>query len=96
MMTCIKCDNEIDETRYHLGYKECTDCSDEEKYSAHTVYPHKTGGYVQPVKKSQSDNLKRMDRRSTGGGKRAKGIICLLYTSPSPRDRQKSRMPSSA
>ena len=24
------------------------------------------------------------------------GINCLLYTSPSPRDRQKSRMPSSA
>ena len=24
------------------------------------------------------------------------GAICLLYTSPSPRDRQKSRMPSSA
>ena len=26
----------------------------------------------------------------------AKRIFCLLYTSPSPRDRQKSRMPSSA
>ena len=26
----------------------------------------------------------------------AKARICLLYTSPSPRDRQKSRMPSSA
>ena len=25
-----------------------------------------------------------------------KPVICLLYTSPSPRDRQKSRMPSSA
>ena len=25
-----------------------------------------------------------------------KGVTCLLYTSPSPRDRQKSRMPSSA
>ena len=25
-----------------------------------------------------------------------KGIICLLYTSPSPRDRTRSRMPSSA
>ena len=24
------------------------------------------------------------------------GNLCLLYTSPSPRDRQKSRMPSSA
>ena len=27
---------------------------------------------------------------------RALPHICLLYTSPSPRDRQKSRMPSSA
>ena len=25
-----------------------------------------------------------------------KAVSCLLYTSPSPRDRQKSRMPSSA
>ena len=25
-----------------------------------------------------------------------KNKVCLLYTSPSPRDRQKSRMPSSA
>ena len=27
---------------------------------------------------------------------KGKGNVCLLYTSPSPRDRQKSRMPSSA
>ena len=25
-----------------------------------------------------------------------KGYVCLLYTSPSPRDRTRSRMPSSA
>ena len=31
-----------------------------------------------------------------GGPTEAEGLICLLYTSPSPRDRQKSRMPSSA
>ena len=30
------------------------------------------------------------------GGVLGKHKICLLYTSPSPRDRQKSRMPSSA
>ena len=34
------------------------------------------------------------------GGRRPQGnkgvTVCLLYTSPSPRDRQKSRMPSSA
>ena len=33
-------------------------------------------------------------RRGMVTGKTAK--TCLLYTSPSPRDRQKSRMPSSA
>ena len=27
---------------------------------------------------------------------KAMSLFCLLYTSPSPRDRQKSRMPSSA
>ena len=30
------------------------------------------------------------------GFKIGMGVDCLLYTSPSPRDRQKSRMPSSA
>jgi hypothetical protein len=28
--------------------------------------------------------------------RKARSYLCLLYTSPSPRDRQKSRMPSSA
>ena len=37
----------------------------------------------------------------TPGGRDAKGVVavwsdCLLYTSPSPRDRSLSRMPSSA
>ena len=36
-------------------------------------------------------------RRGQDGGMRVEmGGGCLLYTSPSPRDRQKSRMPSSA
>ena len=36
----------------------------------------------------------RMPPSHTDEGLRA--AVCLLYTSPSPRDRQKSRMPSSA
>src|SRR5674476_992645 len=36
-----------------------------------------------------------MRRCSTASGSR-RSCSCLLYTSPSPRDRQKSRMPSSA
>ena len=33
---------------------------------------------------------------ASSGEPAANSITCLLYTSPSPRDRQKSRMPSSA
>ena len=29
-------------------------------------------------------------------GRKVKNLLCLLYTSPSPRDRTRSRMPSSA
>ena len=65
-MECKKCETIISDQRYQLGYTECLDCSEVEPYSAHTVYPHKTGGYVQPVSKTASNNLKRMDRRGTG------------------------------
>ena len=39
------------------------------------------------------ESLKRGNKVLTAGGILG---VCLLYTSPSPRDRQKSRMPSSA
>ena len=66
MSVCSNCSETIDKQRLHLGYTECLDCSQIEHYSAHTVYPHKTGGYVQPVSKTTSNNLKRIDRRSVG------------------------------
>ena len=36
------------------------------------------------------------DDESSKGAGTASAYICLLYTSPSPRDRTRSRMPSSA
>ena len=50
-------------------------------------------------KKEKKENGKREKRKKEKKEKkvRKKKIQpCLLYTSPSPRDRQKSRMPSSA
>ena len=39
----------------------------------------------------------KSDKYTDYGIKLARGInVCLLYTSPSPRDRTRSRMPSSA
>ena len=73
MNNCKSCGKFMPHTRIHLGYKECTKCSDVEKYSAHIVYPHKTGGYVQTVSSDTKNSLRRMDRRSVGGSKVAKG-----------------------
>ena len=46
------------------------------------------------------EEIKNSQLRGRGGAGFPAGLkwsfICLLYTSPSPRDRQKSRMPSSA
>ena len=75
MNNCKICDNQIDDHRYHLGYTECLDCSEVEKYSAHQVYPHKTGGYVQPVSSTKKKHLDSIDRRSSSGVKPAKGIM---------------------
>ena len=45
----------------------------------------------------KSDNtFKNMDIRIYRNVKFAETVICLLYTSPSPRDKRQSRMPSSA
>ena len=74
MSICSGCSETIDNQRAHLGYTECLNCSEVEAYSAHTVYPHKTGGYVQPVSKTTSNNLKRIDRRSVGNTRTAKGV----------------------
>lgn len=75
-IVCVSCDNSISEDRYKLGYTECLDCSSTEKYASHTVYPHKTGGYIQPMSADQANNMKRLDRRAAGGSTRkAKGIV---------------------
>ena len=49
---------------------------------------------IHPNAPEQCDNIDNNCNNNIDEG--AAAITCLLYTSPSPRDRQKSRMPSSA
>ena len=63
---CSMCSDEMPSQRLDMGYTICVKCSSEEKVSCHTIYPHKTGGYIQVVSKEQSANLNRLDRRGTG------------------------------
>ena len=93
MNKCKKCDVTLSNERIHLGYTTCLDCSDTKKYSSHTIYPHKTGGYVQPVSSEKSDELKRLDRRGISSNRKAKGIFSdrswdrwlKQYNNPAPK-----------
>ena len=76
MTDCTICKKDLANERIHLGYSECLECSKVDKYSSHTVYPHKTGGFIQPMSSEQADNMKRLDRRSaSGSARKAKGIV---------------------
>ena len=52
--------------------------------------------YSVAVKKEKLDTHIIVVWVDNEAGVLARVVGCLLYTSPSPRDRQKSRMPSSA
>ena len=72
------CSSDVPQSRIDMGYTICVKCSTEEKVSCHTIYPHKTGGYIQVVSKEQSANLNRLDRRGTGGVKTAKHYKTII------------------
>ena len=42
------------------------------------------------------EKYKQEDQKTVRAENITESLICLLYTSPSPRDRTRSRMPSSA
>ena len=77
-----------------FGYAQ----NDIEQIKAVIVSPYNKNAYFFVGKnKVYQYNPKTKDRKIRKLGTDAfKGMPCLLYTSPSPRDRQKSRMPSSA
>ena len=83
---CVKCDATMPDERVHLGYRECVKCSSVEPYSAHVVYPHKTGAFVQPVSSSVKKDLDRLDRRAVKvGGKMSAPTNLKEWTMPEPK-----------
>jgi len=82
---CSKCDTTMPDERIHLGYKECVSCSEVEPYSAHVVYPHKTGAFVQPVSSETKKNLDRLDRRAVKVGGKMSAPNIKEWTMPEPK-----------
>ena len=82
---CVKCDTKIGDERFHLGYRECVECSSVEPYSAHVVYPHKTGAFVQPVSSSVKKDLDRLDRRAVKVGGKINSPQAKEWKFPEPK-----------
>ena len=62
----------------------------------HATVVHEFAHLFEANKEFLEKNVNYLVKRSRGKKIDSLNKICLLYTSPSPRDRQKSRMPSSA
>ena len=77
--------------RVHLGYRECVECSSVEPYSAHVVYPHKTGAYVQPVSSETKKNLDRLDRRAVKVGGKINAPKAREWKMPEPKPQPKPK-----
>ena len=90
---CIKCDTTIPDERIHLGYRECVKCSEVEPYSAHVVYPHKTGAFVQPVSSSVKKDLQRLDRRAVKVGGKITAPKAREWKMPEPKKQKVSPQP---
>ena len=62
-------------------------------YDANSTFPH-VGTYLQETVSHLSFAIAKakLDLRAVNRNT----LLCLLYTSPSPRDKRQSRMPSSA
>ena len=85
IQNCVKCDATMPDERVHLGYRECVSCSEVEPYSAHVVYPHKTGAFVQPVSSSVKKDLDRLDRRAVKVGGKINAPQAREWKMPEPK-----------
>ena len=106
--TCAICFNlfEKPRTACSKGHTFCLDCLSSPFRDGNltgdpaicTIYVKKITGSLVRLKARPGDTILSLKQkiRDTEGIPLAQQRFCLLYTSPSPRDRQKSRMPSSA
>ena len=90
---CVKCDATMPDERVYLGYQECVECSSVEPYSAHVVYPHKTGAFVQPVSSETKKSLDRLDRRAVKVGGKINAPKAREWKMPEPKKQKVSPQP---
>ena len=63
---------------------------------SNNLYAYVPSQRLSPASSSWADLVTMLEQRGIPRSGLTPSSTCLLYTSPSPRDRQKSRMPSSA
>ena len=66
-MNCTKCNNQIPQKRYQLGFRECVACSEVETYGCVNIINHKTGNTVQALPKAQAAAINKIGDRKRFG-----------------------------
>ena len=72
MINCKTCGKFLTKARAEENMTACIRCSKVQPYSAHIVYPHKTGAFVQPVTQEQKQHIQRLDRRAVKTSRKVK------------------------
>ena len=80
-------------TAYQLGSRIAKETLNRSNINGNLIDEVIIGNVAQPA---EAANIARVISVNAGLSQSIPAYTCLLYTSPSPRDRQKSRMPSSA
>lgn len=65
-MNCTKCNTQIPQKRYQLGFRECVSCSEVETYGCVDIVYHKTGNTVQVMSKDQAASINKYSRKRFG------------------------------
>ena len=76
-------------------YSKCEEESEIREQLRELAFTHRRAGYRMLHRKLRMKGIK-VNHKKVYRLYKEESLVCLLYTSPSPRDRQKSRMPSSA
>ena len=86
-----------DERRTEIRQEEADDISIEDLIAEEDMVITMTrDGYIKRLPVATYRTQGRGGKGVIGLTPKEEDVVCLLYTSPSPRDRQRSRMPSSA
>ena len=94
--TEVEVAEEKDEAVVDTTPKEETEAKEQETKTEEKTEEKKEDSELEVYSRGVQSRIAKLTRKMREAERREAAAVCLLYTSPSPRDQRGSRMPSSA